>query len=237
MKYMGSKNRISKYILPIILENRKSNQYYVEPFCGGCNLIDKIGGRRIATDSNKYLIALWKELQKGWVPKDLYTKEEYYYIKENKYICDYLTGYIGVCCSYSGKWFSGYSGITKTRNGIRYYQTEAKSNVLKQITKLSDVNFKTCSYDKLCIPENSLIYCDPPYQDTTKYKGCQNFDHGKFWSWCRSMKNKGHDIFISEYSAPNEFVCVWEKEVSSSLSANGKYGKNKRSTEKLFTLK
>lgn len=38
---MGSKRRIAKDILPIILENRKENQFYVEPFVGGCNLIDK----------------------------------------------------------------------------------------------------------------------------------------------------------------------------------------------------
>lgn len=35
MKYMGSKNRIAKEILPIILRDRKPNQWYVEPFVGG----------------------------------------------------------------------------------------------------------------------------------------------------------------------------------------------------------
>ena len=61
---MGSKRRIAKHILPIILKDRKPDQYYVEPFCGGCNLIDKVTGLRIASDKNKYLIALFKELQK-----------------------------------------------------------------------------------------------------------------------------------------------------------------------------
>ena len=58
MKYMGSKWRIAKHILPIILEGRKDGQYYVEPFCGGCNIIDKVPGNRIANDGNPYLIAL-----------------------------------------------------------------------------------------------------------------------------------------------------------------------------------
>lgn len=44
MKYMGSKWRIAKHILPIILEGRNDGQYYVEPFCGGCNMIDKVQG-------------------------------------------------------------------------------------------------------------------------------------------------------------------------------------------------
>ena len=60
MKYMGSKTRIANEILPIILKNRKPYQYYVEPFCGGCNIIDKVDGNRIASDKNHYLIEMWK---------------------------------------------------------------------------------------------------------------------------------------------------------------------------------
>ena len=56
MKYMGSKKRIWKYIAPIILENRKEGQLYVEPFCGGCNSISQVDGRRMAGDNNPYLI-------------------------------------------------------------------------------------------------------------------------------------------------------------------------------------
>lgn len=44
-------------------------------------------------------------------------------------------------------------------------------------------------------------------------------------------------MFISEYNAPDDFVCVWQKEAKSSLSANGVIGGNKISTEKLFVLK
>ena len=32
MKYMGSKRRIAKHILPIMLANRTEGQYFVEPF-------------------------------------------------------------------------------------------------------------------------------------------------------------------------------------------------------------
>ena len=44
MKYMGSKNKIAKDILSIILKYRTPEQYYVEPFVGGCNTIDKVNG-------------------------------------------------------------------------------------------------------------------------------------------------------------------------------------------------
>ena len=44
MKYMGSKARIADQIVPIIQEfiDKNSITLYVEPFCGGCNVIDKI---------------------------------------------------------------------------------------------------------------------------------------------------------------------------------------------------
>ena len=80
MKYLGSKARIAKEILPIILRNRKENQYYVEPFAGGMNSICEVKGNRIANDINEYLISMWKELIKGWIPdkigKDLYLKNK-----------------------------------------------------------------------------------------------------------------------------------------------------------------
>lgn len=87
------------------------------------------------------------------------------------------------------------------------------------------------SYLDLKIPDKSLIYCDPPYEGTTKYK--DSFDHTKFWDWCRNMKSKGHIIFVSEYKAPDDFTCVWEKEIVSSLTKNTG---EKRATEKLFTI-
>jgi len=61
MRYMGSKNRLAKDLLPIITADLKPNQWYVEPFVGGCNMIDKVNhSLKIGSDINKYLIALLK---------------------------------------------------------------------------------------------------------------------------------------------------------------------------------
>lgn len=64
MKYMGSKARIAKHILPIILKDRKEDQWYVEPFVGGANMIDKVDGNRIGSDLNKPLVACLDALSK-----------------------------------------------------------------------------------------------------------------------------------------------------------------------------
>ena len=62
MKYMGGKAKIANDIINIILKNRFDEQLYWEPFVGGCNLIDKISGKRMASDNNVYLIEMWKKL-------------------------------------------------------------------------------------------------------------------------------------------------------------------------------
>lgn len=59
MKYMGSKARVAKHILPIILKDRKPDQPYVEPMVGGANSIDKVDGIRIGGELNEYIAEMW----------------------------------------------------------------------------------------------------------------------------------------------------------------------------------
>lgn len=230
---MGSKNRIAKDILPIILKERKENQWYLEPFVGGANIIDKIKGNRIGNDNNEYLIELLIKLQQGWKPPFI-TKVDYINIRNHKTIFPkYLVGWVGIGCSYSGKWFGGYAGEITTKIGtIRNYQKEAINNVLKQ--NLQGIKFISMDYRKIEIPKNSIIYCDPPYANTTKYK--TDFNHNEFWGWCDELAKNGHNVFVSEYKAPKNWKCIWNKKVKSSLSSNGKIGGNKNSVEKLFTI-
>ena len=234
---MGSKNRHAKEILSIILKDRRPNQYYVEPFVGGCNVIDKVVGNRIGADSHYYLIEMWKALCNGYFQPFKVTKEQYNHIRDNKDAYQpFEVGYVGFNCSYSGKWFGGYAGEVKTKIGtIRDYQDEAIRNIKIQINNLKGVQFYNKSYDELEIPPESIIYCDIPYQNTTKYTG--DFNHNKFWDWGRLMSKSGHKVYVSEYDAPNDFECIWKKEAKSSLSANGISGGNKISIEKLFRYK
>ena len=233
MKYMGSKARFVKEILPIILKDRKPDQYYVEPFAGGMNAICEVSGNRIANDINYYLIKMWEELVKGWMPQKI-SKDEYNKIKNNKNeYPNYFVGWVGFNCSYSGKWFGGFAGETKTKIGtVRDYQYEAIKNTSKQVQKMQGVTFRNELYYQLDIPNNSIVYCDPPYEGTTQYE--EEFDHEFFWDWIRNISNQGHSVFVSEYNAPPDFSCIWEKEAKSSLSANGKIGGSKISVERLF---
>lgn len=232
MKYMGSKRRIAKDILPIILKDRKEGQYYVEPFCGGCNSLDKVVNPRIANDVNPYLIALFKELQVQ-IPFNppFFTEDCYKPMRDNKdNYPAWHVGYVGFNLTYASRFFEGWA---RDKTGEQCFNANAKSNLTKQQHLLQGVEFNRGQYHELVIPDNSLIYCDPPYKGTKEYKD-KKFDYNKFYNWCRDMVIKGHTVFVSEYNMPDDFECVWEKEIVSSLT---KDTGAKKGTEKLFKLK
>lgn len=251
MRYMGGKKYFAKNILPIILEKRKIGQWYVEPFCGGCNVIDKVYGKlirnnsnelpflgidnlRLAADKNKYLIELFRGILKGERGGYPITREMYsnarkdYYTRQNNYYTDFEIAWIGFMGSYNGRFYdAGYARITD-----RNWHIEAINNLINQIGLLNGVRFECCDYRELDIPPKSLIYCDPPYKGTKKYE-VDNFDHDIFWEWCRRKRKEGHLIFISEKSAPRDFICVLEKENNTTIDSK----QGKKYIERLFTLK
>ena len=233
MKYMGSKNRIAKHILPIILKDRKEGQWYVETMVGGANLIDKVHGNRIGADSHELLIDALKIIRDN--PQslpDLITEDDYSREKGGEFDSP-ITGYIGFAMSFGGKWFGGYrrdiKGTKGCINNMRTQSRRSKQSAVKQSKSIQGVDFICNEYQNLSIPDNSIIYCDPPYAKTTKYKD-GDFKHAEFWVKCREWCNDGHQVFISEYSAPEDFVCVWQKEINSGLNTNT----SKKGVEKLF---
>lgn len=230
MKYMGSKRRIIKHLLPIMLAKRKPNQWWIEPFVGGANVIDKVEGNRLGADINPYLISALISIRDhvSELPKSNkeFTEDNYRQLRDSD---DYrFKGYAGFAYSYSGKWLGGWC-----RDGLgkRDYVKESYQNALKQSPLLQGVDFINTDYLSLEIPNNSLIYCDPPYEGTTRYR--DDFNHREFWQWCRDMANKGHTLFVSEYNAPEGFECIWQTEIVSSLT---KDTGSKKGIEKLFTL-
>lgn len=250
MKYMGSKNRIAKHLLPIMLKEAEKHGItkWVEPFVGGCGMIEKVPNNfeRVGYDNNKYLIELYKEVQEHGInrfnhhiPKDLYDKVRNFYNGRDSSFeyNDSYVGWVGFMASANGRFFDGgYSGISQTKIGTqRNYIEESIRGLSKGLPLIKNVEFHYADYHDLKF-ENCLIYNDPPYRGAKTYNTSKNFDHNKFYDWCREQA-KHNIVFVSEYNAPNDFECVWEQEVKSSLSANGVIGGNKVSVEKLFLVK
>lgn len=228
---MGSKLRIAKEIIPLLELHRYENYY--EPFVGGGNFLQFVTHpNRNASDSCPYAVGLLKAVSEGWIPPDKVTEEEYYEVKKQRFMYPYhYTGFIMYCCSYAAKPWGGYARGKNSKGQDRNYALEQKKALLKQAPLLKGVNFTCCSYDDVIYKPRSVIYCDPPYQNTTGYK--QKFDSEKFFTWCRDMTCLGHKVFVSEFNCPSDFKLIWEKERVTSLT---KDTGSKRSIERLYTL-
>lgn len=245
MRYMGSKRKIAKEILPIILKGRQSKQWYVEPFVGGCNTIKLVDGLRIGGDIHSELIAMYQALQKGWLPPKQINEDGYKRIMKTG--PPELKGYAGFTHSFGGKFGSTYRRHTDKRSGIELKGRSLKgaySNidyvggtnyrmVMNELPFIKTIYFFNSSYYDLKIPSRSIIYCDPPYAGTATYE-TKPFNSRNFFQWCYRMANEGHSIFVSEYSAPLDFKCVWQKDVKVNLNMHR--GDAFTRTEKLFTL-
>lgn len=242
MKYMGSKAKFAKYILPILLSDKKSDQWYVEPFAGGMNIIDKIPGKRLANDINPYLIALWKALVYDNFKLEKVTEEFYKEVRDNKSKYEpHIVGSVGCTGGFRGMFFGSYNNkLTRKTRIERDYHMDAINSIMKQVKHMQNVKFTNKNYYELEIPPNSIIYCDPPYEGVTQYSRNRykyTIDYKFFWDWVREQSKIGHTIYVSEYNAPSDFECVWSKEVKVVLATNIKVNKQRIRKEKLFRLK
>jgi site-specific DNA-adenine methylase len=82
------------------------------------------------------------------------------------------------------------------------------------------------------IYKNSVVYCDIPYLNTNSYgqDKSNNFDYDRFYKWALSLSEP---VIISEYSMPDDFICIDMIEKSVMLNS----GAAKKALEKLFIPK
>lgn len=247
MQYQGGKSRISKFISEeinalsrwkiknsktIIGNNNVNNSRrevltFVSLFCGSCAVECKITefSKMILNDNHKYLIALYKGLQNGYQLPDDISETEYKYVCNHKEDDEVLTGFVGFGCSFGGKWFGGYG-----RSKGRSHAQESKRALLRDMKILQNAEFICKDYRDVALPDNCVIYADPPYNNTTGY-GKKKFNSEEFWKYAREV-SKNHLMFISEQIAPDDFISIWEKPFTRTLDVN----KNNqfKVTEKLF---
>lgn len=240
MVYQGSKNRLTKYIVPIIQKEIDENNIttYIEPFVGGANVIDKIScENKIGSDINEELIALLKYIQEdnniSIAPPECsfehYAKvREARKLKTEKFSKEY-TALIGFCASYGGRYFDG--GYGKDAKGSRNIYAERLKNLKEQAPHLDGIEFKSGDYRQYESMESALFYMDPPYKGTKQYS-TKFMNYDEFYDFCRRL-SKNNIVLISEYNMPPDFKCIWEKERTVKQDANKK---GMKAIEKLFMV-
>jgi len=226
VRYLGGKSKIRKQVASFLEGVRKPNQAYLEPFVGGGWILQEMSGERHASDGNVALISMYQALQNGWKPPEFVSEGEYRRVNFERNMTDPLTAFCGFGCSFAGKWFGGYA-----RGVGRCFPKETHDNLIRQLPKIQDVHFSTKDYQEHS-PREMLIYCDPPYESTTSYGAFDGFDHNEFWQTMREW-SRNNTVVISEYSAPEDFICVLEMKSRMGLTTDNK--KPER-TEKLFML-
>ena len=240
MKYVGSKNRLSKELAPIIQSYITDNTVaYIEPFVGGANMIDKIKHHnKIGSDIHKELIALHNyNKHNSHLFPDTISEETYKHVKNNRSEYeDWFVGLVGFGATFGAKYFGGYARCFKADKVTpRDMPNEAINNLKKQSPKIQDVDFKVASFldYKPSDYKDCVFYLDPPYRNTKTYNGKKGFDYEKFYDFVREL-SKHNFVFISEYNMPSDFKCIWSKERKVVQKSDRKEAKI--AVEKLFIL-
>lgn len=233
MVYMGSKRKYCKDIVPIIQKyiNENNITTFVDCFCGGANLADKINcDTVICNDLSPTLIALHQQAQKDFskIPTDsfrLYWDTAYADWKKIKSAMDkdeklpkttlplFAIGAIEWYGSFSNGGFP--RGYAKPSAGRDPYQ-EAYRNHQKQA---SEENYKKIIFmqgdykeiRKRISLEHTLLYCDSPYKGTKPYGISPKFNFEEYYEWLLDM-SKLCPIFVSEQELPEYFkqFIIWE---------------------------
>ena len=208
MQYLGGKSKTAPHIAPI-LNDLVRGKTWVEPFMGSCWVTIKIteAKERIFGDANDAVVALFQRLMEGWEPPTEVTEAEYQAIKASPQ--DYppeLVAFVAVGCSWGGKWWGGYA---RGQNGN--YAGCAYGGLLRKKKHLEGVIWRPGSYTQFSDTRGAVIYCDPPYDETTGY-GVGDFDSAAFWDWCEEMA-RWNTVVVSEYSNPREHDVLCEKEM------------------------
>lgn len=242
MVYQGSKNKLAKYLVPIIQKYIDDNNIktYIEPMVGEANIIDKIKcEQKIGADINDELIALLKYAQSdnelSIAPVEC-TFEHYADVRKDrklgthKYSPEYIA-LIGYMASYGGRYWDG--GFGRDSKGGRSIYNERLNNFKKQTSYLNDINFMCCDYHNFSNYKNCVLYFDPPYQNTKQYFK-QSIDYDSFYDFLRKL-SENNIVLVSEYNMPADFECIWQKERKVLQKSDRITGE--KSVEKLFIAK
>jgi DNA adenine methylase len=207
MAYVGGKARKADHILSILNHPNFDGMDYLEPFIGYGHILRRVHNKKkyAASDVNSTLITLLKGVKQGKT-FPVISKREYERLKPQKNDKSFRRAVAAFAYSFKGMEWIGYFNECKERNSMyaqehkRYYE-KLHENEIFQKANLMNIDYRAIK------PTAKLIYCDPPYQSTTKYNQGADFNHDEFWNTMREW-SKDNIVFISEYRAPSDFKCI-----------------------------
>ena len=229
MRYLGGKSKIRKQVAAFLESKRAPGQLYFEPFVGGGWILQEMSGWRVAADGNAALIALYSALLSGWEPPEFVSEEEHRKWRSmTEVVADPMMAFCRFGCGFGGDWNGGYA----RSEGKTCYAATTKRSLQKQLPAIRDVVFSHGLFHDWT-PCKALVYCDPPYANTTQYGAFDGFDHDLFWQTMREWVVAGNTVVVSEYSAPPDFPCVHEMHSQMGMTS-GDAGERTKRVERMF---
>jgi DNA adenine methylase len=223
MKYLGGKQRLGKHIAIFLKEiwnkcilNDIYFQKYLEPFCGSLGVLKNmtdIPTHIVANDYHPDLIEMWKCVRdKTLVFPESVSEEEYNNAKQIQ-SPSALKSFIGFGLSFGGRYFGAFAHKYVNDKNEDFCK-EMRNSLTRMTPLIQNVEFTNKKYQELT-SSNTFIYCDPPYKQTKypiKYrigtKKYDKFDTDEFWETMRKWSDNNL-VIVSELSAPNDFVEIW----------------------------
>lgn len=174
----------------------------------------------MAGDLQPDLMYMYQAIQNGWVPPDHISEDNYEELKH----CEpsELRGFAGFGCSRSGRFFGGYAKSADGRN----YASESKRFLMRLAPYLKTTGLVRCDYSQFKPFPGTVVYADPPYAGVEGFGA--EFDHSRFWKTMNEWRAAGVRVFVSEYTAPSDWTCISELELSKGTA------KGKRQNDKLW---
>ena len=149
MHYLGGKFRVANAIAAYIHLYARNDAYW-EPFVGAAWVMAKVQlPRRYGSDINLPMISLFKALQDGWLPPGDVSEDEYQAAKALP-DTDPLKAFVGIGCSWGGKWFGGYARDPRSN---RNFAAGAKHGLLDKLPHLRGATFFHADFFATAPPE------------------------------------------------------------------------------------
>ena len=212
LKWSGSKDTQSNEII----ERIPDVENYYEMFVGGGSVFLKLLETEnniknyYISDINEDLINIYRMIQLN--PKDLIKSYKEHYINFNSSDIQHRKDYFAMIrTQYNDLHFSSdFYWIMRTttngmprynkkqefnnschfsRSGMHYDKVETLINKYNKLFNNNNVSFSCIGYDDIDIKENSVLYLDPPYENT-KGMYFDNFRNDDFIGWLNKRDSK-----------------------------------------------
>lgn len=229
MRYLGGKSRLAAKIVGEIRKVCPPPIHVYEPFCGGAAVTREFaeqGYTVSASDLFPGLCEMHRASCAGFRLPSGCTDEMRKAAKGKR---DTLSVALRFGLGFGGNYNSGIA-----RPPDLY--AEQFNRHCERLSKVGHrIAWAECHYADVHPEVGSVVYCDPPYAGTTEY-AIKNFDHTRFWAWCRDLGASGVHVFVSEFTGPDNVPVLFTLDRKVGIDNRGGRKKNQDRTEKLFYL-